>query len=295
MPRGKPVGFVPEEVLEEDTLSCPVHIHLLDAIRSAWWILREEWWTLIILCAVPGILRWVLRQLVGVARFPGSFLFHGYVAVQDWLVTVRDLLLTGAWIVLDSWFVGALALLVHRSLTGEDHRLITVLKPRWKAFGRLSLCGLTIGVASWGALALAKITGSLVVFLSMDWVFQAVAFVVGIKLVLVPFAIVVEDKGIFQALRHSFKLTRYNFFRILMVEVAITLPVVGFWSLLSLGISELYMDLGHDWLWWVTNLRVIPDLMTIFTGAARWAAWGAIYADRRSYLFGEPYPPSVRT
>jgi hypothetical protein len=295
MPEHKPVIFRPEEVLEEDTLSCPVHIHLLDAIRSSWWILREEWWTLIILSAVPGILKWVLRQLLDVARFPGSFLFHGYVARQDWLITARDLLLTGAWILIASWFAGALALLVHRSLTGEDHRLVTVLKPRWKALGRLGLCGLAIGVCAWGALALAKITGSLVVFLSMDWVFQAVAFVVGIRLVLVPFAIVVEDKGIIEALRYSFKLTGYNFFRILMVEVAIVLPVLGFWSLLSLGISELYTDLGHDWVWWVNNLRVIPSLMTIFTGAARWAAWGAIYADRRSYLFGQPYPPGVRT
>ncbi|TKJ40567.1 hypothetical protein CEE36_09265 [candidate division TA06 bacterium B3_TA06] len=283
MPEGNSADLRPEEELEEDTFAFPAHIHLLDTTRRAWQILREEWWALIVLSSVPVIVKWTLRQLLDVARFPGSLFFYGYVDKQGILLAVRDLALTGAWIVVASWFAAALTLLVHRSLTGRDHRLITVLEPSWKPLMLLSLCGLIIGLAAWSALALTTITGSLVVYLSLDWIFQAVAFVVGIRLVLVPFAIVVEKKGLFEALRYSFGLTRYNFFRILMVEVAIVLPVLGFWSILSLGISRLYVEHGQDWIWWINSLRVIPHLMTIFANAARWSAWGAVYADRKAY------------
>lgn len=72
-----------------------------------------------------------------------------------------------------------------------------------------------------------------------------------------------------------------SFFRILMVETATILPVLGLGSVPSLGISEMWTTQGYDRVWWVDTIRLIPHLMTIFANTARLVA---VYADRKAYL-----------
>lgn len=222
-----------------------------------------------------------------------------------------------------NWVSASSALVAHRSMTGEERKAGRALVDSWPQVGRLLLFNLMITgivLAVYAVLAVpvallissssggdAKLAWAIGLSIILVFVFIMGLAVLGswlyIKLGFVTFAIVVEKKGIGDAIRRSFSLTLKNFWASLgviflgsmIVSVAvsvlmyiISIPLMITWVVsLAAYSKDNVLPLGV-----IIGFAAAQFLAQTIMGMGIWSLWGGLYSQLKDNTPSSPSSPS---
>lgn len=207
------------------------------------------------------------------------------------------------------WVSAGQTVLAHRADTGEERGVGTALHVGSSGLGRLLLYYVLIGLATLvfmvpvaiiAFVAQASIAQPAVTFMAV-WLLilfylavGVVSFWLSIKLAFVSFAIVIEGKGVFEAVARSWRLTDLNFWRtagvILLVRFAAQAVMsivfmIVLYPLMIFGALGAALTYGEPPVGLFIAIGVVfiavTVILTMFWESVSWSTLGSLYAGLR--------------
>lgn len=261
------------------------HINMGWTMKAAWRLFARNWFKLAVISLLPYLGLAVAGGIL-VILFPhlwDAVFYYGLDSLeyeQIGAVLLVGLLLAVGLMFFFAWIMAVKTKYVSDEISGNGGSFSEAFRLSFKATGRMLLyILLDIGASMLAYAILLLVTLGTEVL--ADLLHEILFTYLGIRLVCMEFAIVVESRGVFKSIARSFKLTGRNWWRIVGIQMAFFVPAALI--LFVIAFPALFLAVEKMWLPAVL-LLVTAFLFFNVLEALAWSVLGTIYADRRTYF-----------